>query len=278
MENCGPPNVCDGRDMMEIGYRQGKLTIEKITKSGHGSSYFCRCDCGNIKVVSASSFPRFRSCGCDSHPKVPRGIDLTGMKFGNWNALAYVGKGKYQCVCVCGVKRNVIGNSLTTGISKSCGCVFSEKRSENAKRLFTKHGMYKSRMYFIWQGVKNRCLNPNEPGYVDYGKRGIGVCDRWKNSFELFFQDMGKPPTEKHSINRIDNDGDYEPGNCNWATPIEQANNTRSNRFITYKNVTKTLAQWARIFDVNYVGLHGRLQRLNSFEEALAKTLEFENR
>ena len=108
------------------------------------------------------------------------------------------------------------------------------------------HGMSKTPEYQAWNNMKNRCFNPNHKAYSDYGGRGIAVCDRWKNSFENFLADMGTKPSTKHSIDRINNDGDYSPKNCRWATKAEQQNNQRSNRLITIACVTLNIAQWTK--------------------------------
>ena len=112
------------------------------------------------------------------------------------------------------------------------------------------HGMYRTPEYKAWQGMKDRCFNPNHKRYSDWGGRGITVCDRWLN-FKNFLADMGVKPTPKHSIDRIDNDGDYCPDNCRWATKAEQGNNRRSNRFITINDVTLTIVQWEKKMGFN---------------------------
>jgi hypothetical protein len=119
------------------------------------------------------------------------------------------------------------------------------------------------REHDAWRGMLARCRNPRHPSYKNYGGRGITACERW-NSFENFLDDMGKRPSPKHSLDRIDNNGNYEPGNCRWATRREQANNTRMNRFVTFDGRTMTLAQWARETGIHVRGktdlLHWRLQ------------------
>lgn len=128
---------------------------------------------------------------------------------------------------------------------------------DNDRRF--KHGMTKSSEFNIWQGIIARCCVESNQAYAYYGGRGITVCDRWKNSFENFYQDMGPRPSKAHSINRIDNDGNYNPHNCKWATQTEQANNTSSNKLITYKDNTKTLIQWASVLGIPYNTLWARI-------------------
>jgi len=115
-------------------------------------------------------------------------------------------------------------------------------RNEMARPVI--HGMTKTPEYIAWQDMKTRCFNPNYKRYPNWGGRGITVCDRWLNSSENFLADMGLKPTVKHSLDRINNDGDYCPENCRWATKAEQQNNRRINRLITINDVTLTIAQW----------------------------------
>ena len=121
------------------------------------------------------------------------------------------------------------------------------------------HGMTKTPEYQAWLDMKARCCNPNYQHYSHYGGRGIGVCDRWKNSFQNFFLDMGSRPTAKHSLDRIDNDGDYCPENCRWATKAEQQNNKSTNRLITIGCVTLTIAQWTKEMGFDKTVIYNRL-------------------
>ena len=165
-------------------------------------------------------------------------IDLTDRTFGYWLVLAphqFLPKGlsTWLCRCVCGIEKPVSGSSLRTGASKSCGC----KRPEMLRPQFTTHGHSgdvhgygRTTEYIAWLNMKNRCLNPKDPGYADYGGRGITVCERWRNSFENFLADIGLKPDPKLWLERIENNGDYEPGNCKWATTKEQYINRRPNK------------------------------------------------
>ena len=126
---------------------------------------------------------------------------------------------------------------------------------------YNTHGMSRTPEYIAWQQMKDRCFNPNHKQHSDYGGRGITVCDRWKNSFQNFFLDMGSRPTAKHSLDRIDNNADYSPKNCRWATKAEQANNQRSNKpLITIENDTRTIAQWAKKMGFSASVIHRRLK------------------
>lgn len=112
------------------------------------------------------------------------------------------------------------------------------------------HGLSKTRENRIWRGIKDRCYNPNRPEYKRYGGRGIKMCDEWKNDFTAFYKDMGNRPSPQHSVDRIDQDGDYEPSNCRWATRVEQQNNMRGNVYVQYGGEVLTLGQLWRKTEV----------------------------
>jgi len=169
---------------------------------------------------------------------MPKFIDLKGMKFGRWLVIkrGENGKGKkarWHCVCDCGNARTVKGSSLTAGTSQSCGCL---SRELTGKKFF-KHGYARrgklTRAYEVWLNMRNRCNNSNHPSYKNYGGRGISVYIRW-NNFENFLKDMGEPP-DGLEIDRIDNDGNYEPGNCRWATSKQQKTNNRKPKLTKLK-------------------------------------------
>lgn len=125
-------------------------------------------------------------------------------------------------------------------------------------------------LYHTWINMKQRCYRPNSKAYKYYGGRGIEVCPRWKSSFYHFYEDMGDRPSPKHQIDRIDNDGDYEPENCRWVIQKRQANNKRNNRLLTLDGVTKTLADWSRVLGIKQSTL---TQRLNAYNWTVEKTL-----
>lgn len=143
--------------------------------------------------------------------------------------------------CDCGRAVTVRAACLKRGSTRSCGCA---TRSMIAMRT-TRHGMSRSPEYRTWSGMIDRCTNPRLRTWSAYGGRGIRVCDRWLK-FENFFSDMGQRPSRKHSLDRVDNDGNYEPGNCRWATPDVQQNNHRGNVRLTVFGESMTIAQWLR--------------------------------
>lgn len=133
--------------------------------------------------------------------------------------------------CQCGNRFVCMVKSVTNGSTQSCGCVNTKRRSEMGKdpRSKTKHGMHNSPEWSSWKMAKQRCFNPNATKYSNWGGRGVTMCDRWKNSFEAFFQDMGPRPPGT-SLDRIDPFGNYEPGNCRWADSKTQGRNTRKRK------------------------------------------------
>jgi hypothetical protein len=147
--------------------------------------------------------------------------------------------------------------------------------SERNRERCTKHGFSPrgQRMpeYMVWVGIKTRCYNKNDHNYQKYGARGIQMCERWRDSFPNFLEDMGRRPSDDHSIERIENSGNYEPGNCRWATVEEQANNRRSSRIIEFNGHRRTLAQWARSTGLSQDALYMRLHKGWAVERALTQ-------
>ena len=191
--------------------------------------------------------------------------DLSGMKFGRLTVLRLQEIRKrhsyWVCECECGEQVIARQGGLASGRKKSCGCYRIDK--------MTTHGMNKTRVYRIWSYMRQRCYNPKNIGYKYYGGKGIRVCKRWDYSFENFFADMGHPPTDAHTLDRIDSNGDYEPGNCKWSTRQEQACNRGNNRHITYEGRTLTIGEWAKVVGVNRWTLWRRFKKGLSPKEIL---------
>lgn len=175
--------------------------------------------------------------------------DLSGRKFERLTvvSISHVDKHKnwhWNCRCECGKETVVNGSSLRSGSTKSCGCLVGEL---TVKRN-TKHGRCKTKEHSIWISMKQRFLNEKSKSFKNYGGRGIKVCERWLK-FENFFADMGEKPHGK-TLERIDNDGNYEPENCRWATYTEQERNKRNTLTLTIDGETKTFMEWVEEFQV----------------------------
>lgn len=161
----------------------------------------------------------------------PRFLDLTSHRFGRLVVTDLAGftkfkQARWNCLCDCGRAKIVQSSNLRSGHVTSCGCYSQEIRERAKSHGYARKGARHSE-YSAWAGMKRRCNNPKNVDFKDYGGRGIMVCDRWRDSFNAFLTDMGRKPSPKHSIDRINVDGNYEPSNCRWATPLEQRSNRR---------------------------------------------------
>lgn len=187
-----------------------------------------------------------------------RGIDLAGQRFGRLSVLSRGpsrGRGVvWNCRCDCGNHSSVESGNLRSGGTTSCGCLGLEKRI----KARTKHGRSKDALYWRYQNMIARCHSPTHEAYANYGGRGIAVCERWRSSFSNFVADMGDPGPGM-TIERDDNDGNYTPENCRWATRLEQMNNFSRNKPITYAGRTQNISEWAREIGLSACALNKRL-------------------
>lgn len=199
--------------------------------------------------------------------------DLTGQRFGRLTANRISGQHKgrgmvWECLCDCGATTHVRSGKLCSGHTRSCGCLVRETTSERSK----KHGRSRDAIWWIWQGMKQRCQNPSNRSYDRYGGRGIQVCDRWLESFEAFLEDMGERPSPAHQVDRIDNEGDYCKSNCRWSTAREQSENRRNTRLFEYNGEKMTLTRWAEKTDIKLSTISMRIYKLGwTIEEALTR-------
>lgn len=210
-----------------------------------------------------------------------KAVDLTGQKFGRLTVVSqaesvYRKNGKprrrWNCICDCGTERTIYGESLTRGLTLSCGCLQKERASE----CITTHGETDSRLYGVWCAMKRRCYNPNVPEYHRYGGRGIVICDTWREDYMAFSRWARESGYDESAcrgectLDRIDNDGPYSPDNCRWVTQSEQMNNVSYNRILEYNGEVHTVAEWAKIYDMPYGKL---LQRLNRYGYSIQQAL-----
>ncbi len=171
--------------------------------------------------------------------------------------------GEFSCSCGSVVVKKA--TYWAHGNTRSCGCLKSEKTTQRNRT----HGGAGSAEYKVWVGILSRCHNPNSSSFHKYGARGVTVCDEWRNSFEKFFLHMGVRPTEKHSIERVDNALGYSPENCCWATATQQARNKGSSIYYEMGGVAKTLKEWANGANLAYACAYWRHQQGWSIEKIL---------
>ena len=191
-----------------------------------------------------------------------RRVDITGQKFGRLTVISYAGnnrdnKALWNCVCECGNEVVARMDSLKSGDKQSCGCLNNEKRAQRFIERNMKHGLRHTRLYIVWCDMRRRCNNDKAHEYKNYGGRGIRVCEEWNNDFKSFYDwSMANGYNENAergecTIDRIDVNGDYTPGNCRFVDLMVQGGNKRNNRLITHNGEKKTQSEWARFYGKN---------------------------
>lgn len=214
--------------------------------------------------------------------KIPcNALDLTGQSFGRLRVTGRSDvRGRWVCICSCGNERTIPTASLRHGNTKSCGCLQRESLGLRRKHGESERGRVTPE-FKAWLNIKQRCENPHERSHRNYGARGVYICARWRGSFGAFLSDVGRRPTDGHSIDRIDNEGSYTcgacaqctergaPMNCKWSTLSEQNCNRRGNRKVTAHGETLTIAEWSRKTGVPHETITARLRRGASGEEAI---------
>jgi hypothetical protein len=201
---------------------------------------------------------------------MPRLRNLTAQTFGRLTVIERGqndarGRACWWCQCACGNRRLVPSWSIISGNTKSCGCLHKELARQ--RRLI--HGMRKSPEYYIWYAMRQRCRDPHVQSYVNYGGRGITVCERWLHSFENFYADMGPRPSPTHTIERKNNDGPYSPDNTIWLPKALQHRNKRNNRLITLHGQTACLTEWLHRTRISLTTFYRRVRNGWSEQEAL---------
>lgn len=205
--------------------------------------------------------------------------DLTGQQFGRLTALGPVGKSPkgsilWLCRCDCGACVSVTSDSIVSGHTQSCGCLHRERTIKaNAT-----HGLSGHRLHMTWTLMVQRCTNPNNPEYVNYGGRGIKVCDEWRHNFQAFYDHVSNLPNygeEGYSLDRIDNGKGYSPGNVRWATGSEQMRNSRRTHLIEFRGKTQCVTAWAEELGIDPNTLSSRLLYLSwTVERALTTPVD----
>ena len=242
------------------GEKFGRLTvIERAENAKDGRARWrCRCDCGN-EIVTKGKYlfnGNTKSCGCwkrEIHFK-----DLSGQKFGRLTVIERAennkrGQARWRCRCDCGNEVVVVGSFLTSGETKSCGCLSGQR-----------HGLSNNTIYQTWADIKKRCFNPNCKSYKHYGARGISIFPAWIKDFQAFYNYVSKLPhfgEKGYTLDRINNDGNYEPDNIRWADWKTQNRNRRTNVLVEYKGETMCLRDAAELSGINYYTLYRKYKQ-----------------
>lgn len=213
-------------------------------------------------------------------------VDLLGKRFGKLTVVKMAenskdNKTQWLCKCDCGNEKVIRTNNLTSGQTRSCGCLIKESRAVVSEKLKGnkspryKHGMCYTRIHIIHRNMKGRCYNKNDHAYPMYGGRGIEVCKEWKDDFLNFYDwAMQSGYNDSLTIDRIDVNGNYEPNNCRWVGMKEQQNNRTNNVFLSYNDETHTLSEWAEKIGITKSAIYHRYERKKPIKEILAEYVD----
>ena len=249
------------RFSVEIGQVFGRLTVAGDgVYDGHSVMVPCSCSCGGTRAVARHRLVsgHTSSCGCIKKERLSKSrvIDLAGRRFSSLTAIEQCGRTKnkgvrWTCLCDCGGICITTGSKLLCGSKTHCGC------QKKPRKRIADHPLHAT-----WSGMIQRCKNINSASYANYGGRGVTVCDRWVLSFSDFLTDVGEKPTSMHTLDRIDNNGNYEPGNIRWATRTEQARNKSNNRILEFQGEAMCCSDWADRIGIDVDVLLDRLNKL----------------
>lgn len=276
------------------GQRFGRLVVvekdvPRITSGGiYKTMWICKCDCGNVTSCDSQKLRRGHttSCGCVVHENKGRFKDITGQRFGRLTVIRFLPRAEREhprrtwlCRCDCGNEIQVAAAKLISGHTTSCGCaVVDHIANVNKKYRHTN-----KRLYSVWKSMNARCHNPKAFGYKSYGGRGITICDEWseynEDGYETFYDwavDNGYDFDAKVNdctIDRVDVNGNYEPGNCRWVTNKVQQNNRRDSVKYEYHGESHTMSEWAEILGVKYSRLRYHIRSRGESIEEFARGL-----
>lgn len=270
-----------------VGEKRGRLTAIEMAKGKDGkSAVICICDCGKRKIVSLQNFGKgVRSCGCLQKEsarkhgremvlsgicKRPEARDIIGKRFNMLTVISRAenknGRVYWNCRCDCGVVKPILGQNLTNFYAKSCGCFNRLSASKRMKQQQYREYDTQTRLYEIWKNMKARC-SPRDPS-GNYYNRGIRICGEWQDNYKNFLDwAMANGYRDDLTIDRIDNNKGYSPDNCRWATPTEQGNNKRTNRYIEYNGQVMTMMEWSRKLGISYNTIKYRANKNQPLEK-----------
>lgn len=245
------------------------------------SKWLCRCICGVERSVKGATLVNGSSscCGCVTRKNagLNRRMEIVGQRFNRLLCIEMIGLDKHghslaRFKCDCGNETILNASGVKGGRIKSCGCLVHEPHGNYPQ---TQHGLCNSTLYRRWSGARNRCNNPTNKAYPNYGGRGIKMCEEWDSNFLAFYDwALSNGYSKDLSLDRIDNDGPYSPENCRWADVKTQGNNRRTNVYISFDGKTQTLHEWADEYDLDYQTLHRRISKGWDFMEALTTPMK----